>query len=81
MPPAQPLFAAIAELLAKGASPNVPDERGWTAVHQAVSRGNVRMIEAVMAAGGDGGRPDREGKTPRDLARAHRRPDLLALVR
>jgi ankyrin repeat protein len=55
-------------LLAKGASPNVPDERGWTAVHQAVSRGNVKMLQDLLAAGGDASRTDNEGLTPRDYA-------------
>jgi uncharacterized protein len=54
-------------LLEQGASPNVPDERGWTAVHQAASRGNVRMLRAVLDAGGDAQRRDKEGKKPRDL--------------
>ncbi len=29
-------------LLERGANPNLPDARGWTAVHQAASRGNER---------------------------------------
>jgi ankyrin repeat protein len=55
-------------LLAHGASPNVPDDRGWTAVHQAASRGNARMLRAVLEAGGDATRLDHEGRTPRDLS-------------
>ena len=54
-------------LLAKGASPNVPDGRGWTAVHQAASRGNLRMIKAVLEAGGDRHRKDADGQTPADI--------------
>jgi len=54
-------------LLSKGASPNVPDERGWTAVHQAASRGNVRMLSAVLVAGGDRHRRDAEGLTAADI--------------
>jgi ankyrin repeat protein len=34
-------------LLDKGASPHVKDARGWTAVDQARSRGNKRMLEAL----------------------------------
>jgi ankyrin repeat protein len=34
-------------LLEKGASPHVRDARGWTAVDQARSRGNKRMLEAL----------------------------------
>jgi ankyrin repeat protein len=64
-------------LLSKRASPNAPDDRGWTAVHQAVSRGNLKMLEDLMEAGGDATVKDRDGRTPRDMARASRRNDLL----
>jgi len=40
-------------LLARKTRPNIPDQRGWTAVHQAASRGNQRMMRAVLDAGGD----------------------------
>jgi uncharacterized protein len=66
-------------LLNKGASPNVPDERGWTAVHQAVSRGNVRMLKAVLDAGGDREKKDLGGLTPVDLGR--RRALMLGVLR
>jgi ankyrin repeat protein len=56
-------------LLDRGASPNIPDRDGWTAVHQAVSRGNARLLKAVLDAGGDLTRRDREGRTPVDLDR------------
>ncbi len=56
-------------LLARGAAPNLPDSRGWTAVHQAASRGNARLMNAVLEAGGDPQRRDHEGRTPRDVAR------------
>jgi ankyrin repeat protein len=39
-------------LLARGASPNLPDARGVTAAHRAVSRRNRRLLEAIVAAGG-----------------------------
>jgi ankyrin repeat protein len=66
-------------LLGKGASPNVADERGWTAVHQAVSRGNVRMLKAVLEAGGDREKKDVVGQTPIDLGR--RRGLMLGVLR
>ena len=37
-------------LLEHGADPNLADARGWTAVHQAKSRGNKKMLEAVLRA-------------------------------
>ncbi len=51
-------------MLERGADPNIPDERGWTAVHQAASRGNERMWKAVLAAGGDVKRTDHQGCKP-----------------
>jgi uncharacterized protein len=54
-------------LLANGANPNIPDDRGWTAVHQAASRGNLRMIKAVLAAGGDRRRLDANGQRPAEI--------------
>jgi ankyrin repeat protein len=64
-------------LLDHGASPNVPDGRGWTGVHQAVSRGNVKCFRALIAAGADLNLPDREGRTPLELAREMGRSALL----
>ena len=60
------------------ASPNVPDERGWTAVHQAASRGNVRILRAVLDAGGDPKRRDKEGRTPRDVTMSDKLAEMLA---
>jgi ankyrin repeat protein len=65
-------------LLSHGADPNLPDPRGWTAVHQAASRGNARMIRAVLGAGGELDRKDEEGRTPKDVARVK---ELLGIVR
>jgi ankyrin repeat protein len=64
-------------LLARHADPNVADARGWTAVHQAASRGNVRMLRAVLEAGGDPRRRDLEGNLPRDHARADKIAAIL----
>jgi len=65
-------------LLERGASPNVPDERGWTAVHQAASRGNVRILRAVLDAGGDAQRRDKDGHTPRDVTTSNKLAAILA---
>jgi len=64
-------------LLRQGASPNLADQRGWTAVHQAASRGNERMLRALLEAGGDLTRRDHEGCLPRDRATRH---SLLAIM-
>ena len=65
-------------LLGRGASPNIPDDGGWTAVHQAASRGNLRLLEAVLEAGGDRSRRDLEGRLPLDIAVAAGRDKLAA---
>src|SRR5262249_36016077 len=70
-------FRQAVWLLKHGASPNIADERGWTAVHQAASRGNERMLQALLEAGGDITRRDKEGCAPRDRAT---RDKLLALL-
>jgi ankyrin repeat protein len=68
----------MAWLLERRASPNVPDSRGWTAVHQAASRGNVRMLRAVLDAGGDPQRRDNDGRTPRNVTTSDKVAALLA---
>ena len=55
-------------LLGRGASPNIADEKGWTAMHQAASRGNAKMMRALIDAGGDLSRRDAQGNLPRDVA-------------
>lgn len=65
-------------MLERNASPNVPDERGWTAVHQAASRGNERMLRAVLAAGGDRNLRNLEGNLPRDLTKSAKLAALLS---
>ncbi|HSO76671.1 MAG TPA: ankyrin repeat domain-containing protein, partial [Blastocatellia bacterium] len=67
-------------LLRRGASPNLADAKGWTAVHQAASRGNEKMMKAVLLFGGDSGLKDKEGNTPLDVARAKRHPKLVAIL-
>ncbi len=67
-------------MLAHGSSPNVPDGDGWTAVHQAASRGNARLLQASLRAGGDPARKDKLGHTPLDVARIMRREKLVPLL-
>ena len=67
-------------LLGKGASPDIADDRGWTAVHQAASRGNETMMKAVLNAGGNPLLRDKEGNSPLDVARAKGYRKLLVLM-
>jgi len=68
-------------LLKHGASPNMADERGWTAVHQAASRGNERTLQAVLDAGGNITQRDNEGCIPRDRATRDKILAMLARMR
>lgn len=68
-------------LLADNASPNLADvENGWTAVHQAASRGNARIMQVVLEAGGDVGPSDKQGRTRLDIARLAGRDKLVAVM-
>jgi len=64
-------------LLARRSGPNIADDHGWIAVHQAPSRGNLCHLKAVLEAGGNRGRRDREGATPLVIA-AQAGPGKLA---
>ena len=74
-------FAHALWLLERGASPNAADARGWTALHQAVSRGNEKMLRALLQAGGDPRRKDGEGITPFEMVTATGKKKLIALFR
>ena len=66
-------------LLERGASPNIPNAEGWTAMHQAASRGNEQLARAVLEAGGDPSKPDASGVTPRDIAERAKKQKIVAL--
>ncbi|MBI4908462.1 MAG: ankyrin repeat domain-containing protein [Acidobacteria bacterium] len=51
-------------LLSMGADPNITDDRGWTALHQAAARGNARIIKALFDAGADRERKTVDGELP-----------------
>ncbi|HYL75231.1 MAG TPA: ankyrin repeat domain-containing protein [Bryobacteraceae bacterium] len=68
-------------LLARGASPNIADSKqGWTAAHQAASRGNARMMHAVLDAGADLARRDKQGHTPPAIAKLTGRAKLMEMI-
>lgn len=60
-------------MLSHGASPDIPDADGWTAAHQAASRGNARLLKAVIDAGADLTRRDKSNGTPLDVVRTVKR--------
>jgi ankyrin repeat protein len=67
-------------LLERGASPNLAADRGWTALHQAASRGNERMLRACLAAGADRSARDRNGLTAIVVALAKRHVKLAEIL-
>ena len=67
-------------MLAHAASPNVKDSDGWTAVHQAASRGNARLLRAVLDGGGDLTIRDKQRNTPLEIARLMKREKLYAMM-
>ena len=67
-------------LLEHGANPDLADSDGWTALHQAASRGNENMFKALLAAKGDPSRKDKSGATVLDIAKAKGRSKLAALL-
>ncbi len=73
-------FEAALWLLPRQRDLNVADKRGWTALHQAASRGNLRMVQALIAAGADLSRRHAKGATPLDIARAGRKPKIVAAL-
>ena len=73
-------------LLEAGADPNVCDKHGNNAVHMAASYGDLEVLRAVVAAGGDTAVVQGGGKTPADFVTGGRRTDdekaaLLAVLR
>lgn len=67
-------------LLSNGASPNLADERGWTALHQAASVGSEEMVSALIQAGADMLRAAKDGRLPVDVAKASRREAAAQLL-
>lgn len=69
----------VALLLDRGADANARDLRGFTALHRAAEMGLVD-ITALLLARGASIDVDAEGHTPRSLAIARDRKDILALL-
>eukprot|EP00388_Colpodella_angusta_P031454 GDKK01022947.1.p1 GENE.GDKK01022947.1~~GDKK01022947.1.p1 ORF type:complete len:129 (+),score=3.50 GDKK01022947.1:1-387(+) len=55
-------------LISLGASIEVEDERGWTAVHYAAANGNTDMLSILLMNGADAVKFDINGLCPRQIA-------------
>jgi len=62
----------VTMLLDAGANPNVPDNDGYTPLHDVAEMGDCSpariMLEALLAAGADPDRKEKNGRTPSELA-------------
>ncbi len=58
----------VCTLLARGASPNEVDLRGWTPLMQAAEMENTEIIEVLLSNGGDPNLAGYEGTTPLHVA-------------
>jgi ankyrin repeat protein len=75
-------IASAEWLLEKGANPNTARAKNlWTPLHQAASRGNARIVSALLARGANSRVRDRDGKTPLDVAREKRRAAVVEVLK
>lgn len=68
-------------LLKNGADPNLVDDAGNTALHEAASRGvNPKVVQAILDQGGQKHARNKAGQTPLDLAKMKKREKLIPLL-
>ncbi len=68
-------------LLKNGADPNLVDEAGNTALHEAADRGvNPKVVQAILEKGGKKHARNKAGQTPLDLAKLKKREKVIPLL-
>jgi len=67
-------------MLEHGADANIAYQLGWTSMHQAASRGNEKMMKALLMADGDPTLKDRTGNTPFQVARSRNNHKIVELL-
>ena len=67
-------------LLERGAAVDVPDLRGWTALHSAAWSGNVETILLVLQKTENREAKDHQGWTPLDLAAFYKHHGIMKLL-
>ncbi len=67
-------------LLERGAEVNARQSGGWTALHEAASRGDVEMVRLLKRHGADKELKSEDGRTPRELAREKGHENILAIL-
>ena len=73
-------LAVLRVLLDAGADVNLPQEAGWTALHQAAHRGWTDVVRLLLSRGADRQARSAEGKTPLDTVPAEA-AETAALLR
>lgn len=74
------LLPALDWFAAHGWDVDARDEQGQTALHKAAFLGYATAAKKLLALGADANARDRNGKTPRDVARAARKPAVERLL-
>ncbi len=68
-------------LIAHGADVNIPQDGGWTPLHQAASAGNLPLVELLLDAGADLHARAADGSTPLDTAAERSHDAVVVLLR
>ena len=71
----------IQRLLDAGANVNSQNSEGYTPLMLAVKRGRTEAVKKLIEAGADSGIQGFDRKNALDIAREHKRSDLLPLLR
>lgn len=70
----------VSFLLTQGANPNIQEASGLTALHWAVSHGNIATVKALLAGGANLNLQNSHGQSALDLAQANGKVEAIALL-
>lgn len=71
----------VKEALTQGASVHITDNRGWTPLHLASSRGHIDVVQFLLEEGADlEARTDRINRTPLHLSSMHGFPKMTSYL-
>jgi ankyrin repeat protein len=73
-------LARVKQALLNGADINATDEAGMTALHYAVLRAEIRVVQLLLNAGADVQSRSPEGETPIDLAKSAKENALVRVM-
>ena len=70
----------VSFLLAQGANPNIQEASGLSALHWAVSHGNIATVKALLAGGANLSLTNSQGQSALALAKAKGKSEVAALL-